>query len=411
MFSRCFRGVFIAALVLTILAWAGASAGETQGTATKGTTMAFKIAKSGTLVVEIEGVGADIATHAWDKSGIELRIEGLSDEMLKDLETSESGNTVRVKLHGDNGWRKSRGARFEFSVPGEINLDLGTSGGDIDVNGQMTGTVTLGTSGGDIAVEAVKGDVAAATSGGDIKIGTIQGKTDLKTSGGDVTVNEVVGDADVATSGGDIEVGNIKGELHAATAGGDITIGSVEKSVTASTAGGDVSVESVGGGAKLSTAGGDVIVGTVGGSTTLKTAGGDIKLDGATGAVEAKTAGGDIECSKVSGSLRAATAGGDVYAELDPNGTLPNTLETQGGDITIVLPSGANATIDATIKIRRGWGGDKEDWDIISDFPAASHQKDAKLITGRYVLGSGGAAVTLETVNGYIHIKKQAGAK
>ena len=100
MFSRCFRGVFIAALVLTILAWAGASAGETQGTATKGTTMAFKIAKSGTLVVEIEGVGADIATHAWDKSGIELRIEGLSDDMLKDLETSESGNTVRVKLRG-----------------------------------------------------------------------------------------------------------------------------------------------------------------------------------------------------------------------------------------------------------------------------------------------------------------------
>lgn len=406
MLNRCFRGMFIAALVLSILAWASASAGEA-----KGTTMAFKIAKGGTLVVEIEGIGADIATHTWDKDGIEVRIEGLSDEALKGIETSESGNTVRIKLHGENGWGRSRGARFEFAVPGEINLDLGTSGGDIEVNGRMTGTVTLGTSGGDVTVEDVKGDVSAASSGGDIEVGKIEGKIELKTSGGDVSARDVIGDADMATSGGDIKAGNIKGELHAATAGGDIMIGAVEKGVTASTAGGDVSVESVGGDAKVSTAGGDVVVGTVGGSVTLKTAGGDIRLEGATGAVEAKTAGGDIECSKVSGSIHAATAGGDVYAELNPTGTVPNTLETQGGDITIVLPGSANATIDATIKIRRGWGSGKEDWDIISDFPSASHQKDSKLVKGRYVLGSGAATLTLETVNGYIHIKKQAGAK
>jgi len=406
MFNRCFRGLFAITMGFSILAWASASAGES-----KVTIRTLKIAKGGTLVVEIEGIGADIATHAWDKSEIELRIEGLSDDALKDLKTSEGANMVRVEYHGDNGWRKSRGVSFEFSVPGELSLDLGTSGGDIEVSGPMTGSVTLGTSGGDIDVEAVKGDVDAATSGGDIEVAKVEGKMSLKTSGGDVTALDVIGDAELMTSGGDIEAGNVKGELRASTAGGDISIGSVEKGLTASTAGGDIRVEDVGGDVRVSTAGGDLIVGKVGGSATLKTAGGDIKLLGATGAVEAKTAGGDIECNKVIGSLHAATAGGDIFAELNPTGQLPNSLETQGGDVTIVLPSDANVTVDAIIKIRRGWGGDEDEYDITSDFPAASHEKDKKLVKGRYVVGGGQATITLETVNGNILIRKQGGAK
>lgn len=405
MLSKCIRFMSAVAVVLLILAWASASAGES-----KTTTKTFKIAKGGTLLVEIEGIGADIAVHAWDKSEVEMRIIGLSEEALEDLETSESANTLRIQYIGDRGWGKSRSARFEFSVPVEINLDLGTSGGDVTVNGRIKGNVALGTSGGDIEVEAVEGDVTTATSGGDIEVGKIEGNVSVKTSGGDVKALEVIGDAKLATSGGDIEAGNVKGELQASTAGGDITIGSVEKGLTASTAGGDVTIEDVGGDARVSTAGGDIIVGKVSGSASLKTAGGDIELLGATGAVEVKTAGGDIECNKVTGSLEAATAGGDISAELNPTGERANRLETQGGDIRIVIPSDANVTIDARIKIRRGWGGDEE-YDITSDFPAASHQKDKKLVQGRYVVGSGGATITLETVNGNIEIRKQTGTK
>jgi len=402
MLSKCIRCMSAAAVVLLILAWVSASAGES-----KVTTKTLKIAKGGTLVVEIEGIGADIAVRAWDKSEVEMRIDGLSEEALKGLETSESANTLRIQYIGDSGWGKSRSARFELSVPVEINLDLGTSGGDITVNGRMKGNVTLGTSGGDIDVEAVEGDVTTATSGGDIEVGKIEGKVSLETSGGDVKALEVIGDAKLGTSGGDIEAGNVKGELQASTAGGDITIGSVEKGLTASTAGGDVTIEDVGGDARVSTAGGDIIVGKVSGSASLKTAGGDIELLGATGTVEVKTAGGDIECNKVSGSLDAATAGGDIYAELNPTGERANRLETQGGDIRIVIPSDANVTIDARIRIRHGWGGKDEEYDITSDFPAASHQKDKKLVQGRYVVGSGGATITLETVNGNIEIRKE----
>ena len=401
MVTKCMRYVSAAAIGIALLVWATAAAVKSVDM-----ERTFEIGKGGTLVVEIEGTGADISINTWNKSEIQMRITGLSKEALEDLETSVDGNTVRVELFGD-GWGRSRSARFSFNVPGEINLDLGTSGGDINVEGTIKGTVDVGTSGGDIDIGDVDGDVDGATSGGDIEAGKVTGEVKLRTSGGDVQVREVIGDAKLETSGGDIDVGNVKGTLAVATSGGDITVGSVEKTLTAATAGGDVSIEDVGGDARVSTAGGDIVVGKVSGSAAVKTAGGDIELRGASGKVEAKTAGGDIECANITGSLQAATAGGDVYAELDPKGGGASELETQGGDVRIVIPANAKATIDARIRIRRGWG-DEDEYQIISDFPAESHEKDKKLITARYVLGGGGASIKLETVNGNIEIRKAA---
>jgi DUF4097 and DUF4098 domain-containing protein YvlB len=391
--------------MLAVLVWATASAAQPTAR-----TKTFKIGKGGTLIVQIDGVGADITVNTWEKSEIEMRIDGLSEEALEDLETSEEGNTVRVELYVHDGWGRSRAARFTFSVPPSISLDLGTSGGDISVTDKIKGTVTAGTSGGDISIGEVDGDVTAGTSGGDVEVGKVAGKTELSTAGGDIEALEVIGDAKLETSGGDIEVGNVKGVLSASTSGGDIIVGSVEKDLTASTAGGDIQIEDVGGSARVSTAGGDIGVGKVSGNAVLKTAGGDIELRGASGTVEAKTAGGDIECVAVTGSITGATAGGDIYAELDPAGDSPSSLETQGGDVRIVVPGDAKATIEARIRIRRGWG-DEDEYEILSDFPAESHQKDKKLITGKYVLGGGGPTIRLETVNGNIEIRKGTKSK
>jgi DUF4097 and DUF4098 domain-containing protein YvlB len=180
----------------------------------------------------------------------------------------------------------------------------------------------------------------------------------------------------------------------------------VDADLSASTAGGDIRIDNVGGNAKVSTAGGDIEVGEVSGSATVKTAGGDIDLGGASGTVTAKTAGGDIQCLKITGALDASTAGGDVYAELDPKGNQSSSLETSGGDVHLVLPAGANATIDARIRLR-GRHYDEDEYDIISDFKADSRDKTSKDISAKFTLGKGGPRITLETVNGNIEIKKK----
>ncbi|UCH83313.1 MAG: hypothetical protein JSW50_12740 [Candidatus Latescibacterota bacterium] len=349
----------------------------------------FEVKKGGTLVVEIDDAGADIIVKTWDKNEVFVQVVGIPEDEIEELEMSESGNIVRVEYDGYNGWGRSRNARITATVPTDFNLELGTSGGDIEVT------------------DKIKGNVDAGTSGGDIEVSVVEGDLDLKTSGGDVTAEDVIGQASLKTSGGDIEVGNVRGELIAGTAGGDITVGSVEKSLKASTAGGDIIIDDVGGDAVVSTAGGDIEVGKVSGSARVKTAGGDIELGGASGTVEAKTAGGDIECMGVTGSIDGATAGGDIVAELNPKGDDGSSLETKGGDIELVIPSNAKVTIEARIRIRGKWD-DEDDYEITSDFEAETHDKDSKNIKATYVLNGGGPRITLETVNGNIHIAKAA---
>ncbi len=366
-----------------ILAFVAVTAGDAD---TK--DKSFPVKKGGTLIVDIENAGADILVNTWSKGEVHVQVMGISGDDLGDLDMSESGNTVTVEFYGEGGWGRSRQMRFTISVPEAFNLDLSTSGGDIVVS------------------DPIKGDVEAATSGGDVEVDVVDGKLRLKTSGGDISAEDVLQDASLKTSGGDIEVGNVKGELSAATAGGDINIGTVDADLSAATAGGDITILNVGGNAKIATAGGDIEVGEVSGSATLKTAGGDIELGGASGTVAAKTAGGDIECFKITGSVDAATAGGDVYAELDPKGNQASSLETSGGDVTLVIPAGADATIDARIRLR-GRHYDEEDYDITSDFKAKSHDKTSKDIQASYVLGKGGPRITLDTVNGNIEIRKK----
>ncbi|MEJ2721746.1 MAG: DUF4097 family beta strand repeat-containing protein [bacterium] len=362
-------------------------------TATEATDMtkSFTVKKGGTLVVEIDDAGSDIIVKTWDKSEVFISMVGIPDDELENLQMSESGNVVRVEYDGYDGWRRSRNMRVSATVPAEFNLDLSTSGGDVEV------------------MDRIKGDVDAATSGGDIEVAVVDGNLDAKTSGGDVSADDVLGEATLRTSGGDIDVGNVKGELSASTAGGDITVGSVDNCLKASRAGGDITIDDVGGDAVASTAGGDIQVGTVSGSARVKTAGGDIELRGASGVVEAKTAGGDIECRAVTGSIDGATAGGDIVAELMPKGSEGSSLETKGGDIELAIPGDAKVTIDALIRLRGRWGGEDE-YDITADFEAETHESDKNNIRAKYVINGGGPVIKLETMNGNIHIRKTAKA-
>jgi hypothetical protein len=348
----------------------------------------FTVKKGGTLVVEADNVHADVHVKTWSKNEVVVKIDGLSEEDLEDLEMKMVENTVYVEFFGGD-WRRSRHVRFVIDVPSEFNLDLATSGGDILVADRLQGTVT------------------AATSGGDIGIDEVIGSVELSTSGGDIAARLVSGDMEAATSGGDIELGEVKGKLDVATSGGDIEVGGAGKDVNAKTAGGDIIVGDVGGDAELSTAGGDIQVGHVTGTAVLGTAGGDIEAGGAKGGIVAETAGGDITLAGITGFVDAETAGGDIEVALTPDGTRESTLETKGGDIILVLPAKAKASVEAEIRLHKGWDDDNyEDYDIVSDFKAESKNKDKRGIRARYLLNGGGTRIRVETMHGNIEIRQ-----
>lgn len=352
----------------------------------------FTVGKSSSLDVSVSG--GDVLVKTWEKNEIYVVVEGLDDEDMEYVKMSQTGDEVRVTYRPK--WGNHGGGRFVMTVPSQCKVDLRTSGGDIELQGNLIADAKGSTSGGNIVIEKVKGAVSMSTSGGDVKTGDIDGKADLRTSGGNITLASVNGEATVSTSGGDIRIEKVGRKLDARTSGGDIDVGDI------------------GGDANLSTAGGDVRVGKVSGSASLRTAGGDVVLRGASGIVEAKSSGGDIDLKNITGSIEAKTAGGNIDAELNPSGKGESELRTAGGDVKLFIPAGAKATIEAVIRLRDDWGSSsrRNKYDIKSDFKADTYDKrgsrdDYDEIRATYILNGGGETIYLETVNGNIDIRKK----
>jgi hypothetical protein len=352
-------------------------------------TKSFTVSKGGTF--EISTSVGDIRISTWEKNEVYVNVEGLDDEDLSQVKMSQSGNVVRVSYR--TRWGDGSGhVRFMITMPSQFNLDLNTSGGDLEVKGGLTGKID------------------GSTSGGDIKLGNIfGGPVDVSTSGGDITTGKLEGEGHLKTAGGDIHVGSVNGSLFVNTSGGNIQVETVSKTLDAKTAGGDINIGDVGGEARVSTSGGDVNVGKVTGKATLSTAGGDIELKGASGRVSARTSGGDVKLQNITGSIDAKTAGGEVEAELIPSGKGGSRLSSSGGDIRLYIDEKSKATIEATIRLDGwGWGSHKSRYVVKSEFPKESYETDEEggEIRAVYQLNGGGEMIELSTSNSNIEIHK-----
>jgi hypothetical protein len=354
------------------------------------TSKSFTVTKGGMLEADVR-VG-DFRISTWDKNEVSIKVTGLDKEDLEDLEMTQTGNTVHIEFGGRGGdwgdWH--RNVHYAISLPSQFDLDIRTSGGDIEIT------------------DKISGKIKGKTSGGNIKLSDVTGTVDMNTSGGDIRTGNIQGDAELHTSGGNIEIGKVNGEIVVNTSGGDIRVESVGKSLRAKTSGGNIEIGDVGGDATVSTAGGDIKVGKVSGGASLSTAGGNVELRSASGTVTARTAGGDIHLENITGSIEAKTSGGEIEAELIPSGKGRSRLISSGGEVKLFIPENAKATIEASIRIQGRWRDRSEEYEIISDFKAEKNEKtsDEREIRARFVLNGGGDVITLETVNSNIVIRK-----
>jgi hypothetical protein len=296
-------------------------------------TKSFQVAPGGRLVldtdigaVEVRGADTgvvDIAVHR------EVR-HGDRDKVLKEfrLAFEQRGNEVYVTgdrdrhgLHGlwDDIWRRLK-VRFVITLPRSFDVDVHTSGGDVDI-ADLKGRVMAGTSGGDISCDRIGGDVEAKTSGGDIGIGVVEGRVEAKTSGGDIRIDEAKGNVLARTSGGDIRIERALAEVDAHTSGGDITAGNVGGALKAKTSGGSVTA------AIAAQPGSRCELSTSGGSITVQLAA-SVAVD-----IDAHSSGGHVETDipvTVQGEIGRSTLKAKI------NGGGPELyLRTSGGSIHI----------------------------------------------------------------------------
>lgn len=396
---KTYYRLFVIALVLCLTI--DVARARDEGTRSK----SFTVSKGGTIDVSTS-IG-NIYISTWEKNEVSVTIEGLDEEDLDKVKMKQEGNTVRVSYRSRwNSW--SGHVSFNIIVPSQFDVDINTSGGNLEIKGKLTGKVDGSTSGGDIKLGSIiGGPVDVSTSGGNIRTERIGGDGNLKTSGGDIHVGAVSGSLYANTSGGNIEIETVAKSLDVKTSGGNIRIGNTGGEAQISTSGGNINVGDIGNGANVSTSGGDIGIGKAKGKITLVTAGGDIELKGANGRVVAKTSGGDLNLQGVTGSIDGKTSGGEVEAQLIPSGKENTKLSSSGGDVRLYIDENAKATIEATIRLQ-GWGFHKDRYVVKSDFPKESYEtdEDGGEIRAVYKLNGGGELIELTTVNSDIEIHR-----
>jgi DUF4097 and DUF4098 domain-containing protein YvlB len=249
----------------------------------------FNVAPGGTLTLDTD-VGDIKVTSGGQGVTVDVTQRARVSNRVLDVTFDQQQNDVivRAKLEGGSRWFNwsDDDAKFVITVPSQYNVQLTTSGGDIQV-GNLQGQARCKTSGGSISLGRIDGPAMANTSGGDVSLEGARGNVDLHSSGGGIRIGDVAGAIQAKTSGGSIEIHHSGGDLYARTSGGGITI------------------------------------------------------DEALGAVDAQTSGGSIRArlaQQPRGESRLSTSGGGITVSLAPNVAVDLDAHTSGGDVDTDVP-------------------------------------------------------------------------
>ncbi len=345
----------------------------------------FNVKKDGKLVVNI--VSGNIYVSTWQKDIVRVTVKGNDrEDNLKALTLSQNNNTINVRSSS-----YEKGVDLEISVPSVFNININTFGGNLLVDGNLTGKIKAKTSGGNIKIGKVKGDVSLITAGGDIKTKAINGNAELTSAGGNFKIGYITGTAKISTAGGNIFLAGVSSELDLSTAGGNIRVESVNDNATISTGGGNVSI------------------GGVGKNVDISTGGGNVQVDGSKGSLTISTGAGNISVNDAKEWATISTGAGNVSLVLSSLGKDDSDVRTGSGNITLYLSPDANATVIAVVKLNR-WSienNNKKEW-ITSDFPSIIYKviSSKKVIKAVYKLKKGKNKIFLKASAGKIEILK-----
>jgi hypothetical protein len=144
----------------------------------------------------------------------------------------------------------------------------------------------------------------------------------------------------------------------------------------------------------------------------VTTGGGAIIIGKSRGDVSAMTGGGDIDLGPMDGAADATTGAGDVSINLVGERPHPVNIRSGKGNVELVLPPDANATLDLETaytenyrrhtKITGDWPLNVTETDQWDD----SHGTPRKYVRVRQEIGKGGPVIRVRTVNGDIRVKR-----
>jgi DUF4097 and DUF4098 domain-containing protein YvlB len=397
-------------------------------------TVEKTFAVDGPAVLDLDADFSDVTVMGGDTDEIaviaRLSLWGSSEEDARqqvDVQMTQEGNRVTVRVERPERIYAfvidSKGSHvdFEIRVPSETALQLVTSSGDLAVS-DVVGAAELETSFGNIEVEEVDGPVSAWSSSGDITLIGLSNAGDLEveTEFGSLVLRDIAADSLSGRSGsGDVEAEGcvLDGPLGLETEFGSVTAENVVADrIVARSGSGEIWIEEAGlsGPLDLETNFGDVTAVGVdavsyrlksgSGSLTLDCSGsgdvalesdsGDLTLEGCSGSLDLQTEFGDIEVQGATDSeLMLKTNSGKVYFSGSIRAEGEHRVESEFGDVHVVLPAGAAFDLDA----------ETEFGSIETDFAVTVSEFEEKHIVGE--VNGGGPSLVVRTNSGSVTLE------
>lgn len=170
--------------------------------------------------------GISITSHDLDEVQMRVEVSGRrADEFIVETEIKNGNLYIDGDYESRSRWSNYGEVQFTLVVPKEVDLELNTSGGAIDVS-NIAGNVEAHSSGGSLDMNKIVGDLDVHTSGGSVDLDEIDGGIDAHTSGGSMRLTmpeKIQKDVELRTSGGSIKVylnEALQANIEASTSGG-----------------------------------------------------------------------------------------------------------------------------------------------------------------------------------------------
>jgi hypothetical protein len=392
---------FLLTTVLLLANWRLATAQADSGFTRDGAywvrTIRGAIDNSSTDRLRVETAGnVTLRGSAGDQSGYTLTLRVRAGD---EREAEAWLDRIYVKTGTEGGWAflkvtpprgGSSGLELTVMAPNGLRqVWVETSGGNVqayDWDGDFEGQ----SAGGRIAVDRIRGGGVLSTAGGDIEVGTVNGPLRCSSGGGAIRVQNAGAAVRIETAGGEIFVHQAAGPVQAFTGGGNIRIERAAATVTATTAGGLIQVQQADG------------------PVTAESSGGAIQINSANG-VRCESAGGAIRLRNLAGAVHAFANSGSILAELGSardasgKGMQDSILGTNGGDITVLIPSNLALTVQAT---NESGGSGRINSDFSELRPRAGGFAGGGPLVAEGALNGGGPMLRVNVMGGTIYLRR-----
>jgi len=181
------------ALLISPTVWAGQKVEEVRDMAPDGHLL-------------LENVAGSVEVTGWNQNRLEIK--GTLGDDVEELEISELGNGLRVRVRNKQGSHNIDNTDLYIHLPATSSIEIITVSADIEV------TDSEGES---IALQSVSGDIDVSASPQRLEIESVSGDVEFEGGAPRSSVETVSGDISLEGLDGEVEVSTVSGELSLRT--------------------------------------------------------------------------------------------------------------------------------------------------------------------------------------------------